>query len=223
MYGENLTPLRSMAAYAHLPEILAHKRYIGDLKLPGAVRSRVFSDGRETVACIYVPLQAALQTERAAVDPFYPPHRQPGGNRQRLRRREIPAAAHVRLDVERVEDGVVFLFLDGEPERFLNRETDAMRVYRVAENYRFDANQAWRGGSIQFGLQARDGKTPAPRLKFYDFCAASCAAGDTVYRNEPANVCKESLRGKIAFRFSRSGSASLCWSTAVRPAAGTAT
>lgn len=73
----------------------------------------------------------------------------------------------------------------------------------------FDANQAWRGDSIQFGLQARDGKTPAPRLKFYNFCAASCAGGDTVYRDEPANVCKESLRGKIAFRFSRNGSDSV--------------
>ncbi len=73
----------------------------------------------------------------------------------------------------------------------------------------YDANQAWRGDSIQFGLQARDGKTPPQRLKFYNFCAASCAAGDTVYRHEPENVFKESVRDQIKFRYRRNNADSV--------------
>ena len=57
MMGRQATPLRSMAAYARLTRLLAHKRYLGDLR-PGSDGAtgrlaRVFGDDRETVAVLY--------------------------------------------------------------------------------------------------------------------------------------------------------------------------
>jgi hypothetical protein len=55
MMGRRGTPLRSMAAYARLASLLAHKRYLGDLRCddPALQRTRVFGDARETVAVLY--------------------------------------------------------------------------------------------------------------------------------------------------------------------------
>lgn len=53
MLDRNDAPLRSMAAYAYLPRALAHREYVGDLKIDGVMRSRVFTDGRDAVACLY--------------------------------------------------------------------------------------------------------------------------------------------------------------------------
>lgn len=39
-----------MAAYTHLVRVLSHKEYLGDFRLPGAVRSRVFGDENGKVA-----------------------------------------------------------------------------------------------------------------------------------------------------------------------------
>jgi len=55
LMGRQATPLRSMAAYARLASLLAHKRYQGDLRCddPAIQRARVFADGEETVAVLY--------------------------------------------------------------------------------------------------------------------------------------------------------------------------
>ena len=49
----NRAPLRPLAAYVHLTRVLAFKEYVGDLRIEGATRARVFSDGREAVACLW--------------------------------------------------------------------------------------------------------------------------------------------------------------------------
>lgn len=54
MLGREVTPLRSMAAYAQSIRVLAGKTYVGDLPGNlGLARARVFRGGGETVAVLY--------------------------------------------------------------------------------------------------------------------------------------------------------------------------
>ncbi len=50
---EDRVPGPRLGAYTHLTRVLAHKEYVGDLAMEGATRARVFSDGGETVICLY--------------------------------------------------------------------------------------------------------------------------------------------------------------------------
>ncbi len=121
MYGADVTPLRSLAAYSHLPGTLAHKRYIGDLALPGATRSRVFADGKETVACIYVPLdvKANMGRRRNLVPPKPLPI--PAGLPVKRVEGIDGRALKVENNLLSVEDGMVYLYLGDCMEGFLKR------------------------------------------------------------------------------------------------------
>jgi hypothetical protein len=55
MMGKEVTPLRSMAAYAQAVAALSHKPYVGDLRCDdaGLKRARVFGDAKQAVAVLY--------------------------------------------------------------------------------------------------------------------------------------------------------------------------
>lgn len=58
MIGKDLTPMRSMAAYAQLVRVLSHRQYIGDLSLADDqdVSARVFTgDDRKTLVVLIAP------------------------------------------------------------------------------------------------------------------------------------------------------------------------
>ena len=124
MLDNHGAPMRSMAAYGNCALQLAHKDYIGDLLIPGTVRSRVFSDGKESIACLYVPLKMprrlqlpkGLKVEKiTGLD----------GRNLAMNDREIP-----------LDDGIVYLHFKGEPQKkFLNRNTKAMKCYALAQSY----------------------------------------------------------------------------------------
>ncbi len=120
------TPQRSLAAYATLIREIYHKEYARALPVPGAVRSRTFTDGRNTVAVLYTGLLA-----------------------DRCDFLQLPAGLRIRdavgLDGRPLEvtggrvpmaDGAVFVRMDsGAAAPFLNRETRAMELYRLAKEY----------------------------------------------------------------------------------------
>ncbi len=123
MMDSDGAPMRSMAAYTHLVRVLANKEYLGDLKVPGAVRSRVFGDGKETVACLFVPLRPA------PADLTLPPGLE-------VLRAEGADGRNLNLANNRIptgSDGVVYLYLRNPA---LDRNTNAMRLYRMARDYK---------------------------------------------------------------------------------------
>lgn len=125
MMDPRFAPMRSMAAYGNCAMLLARKSYIGDLKLPGAVRSRVFSDGRESVACIYVPLKTP---KRLSLPEGLKVEKVTGldGRELALNGREIPLG-----------DGIAYLHIKGKPgSKHLKRDTKAMELYSLAKAYR---------------------------------------------------------------------------------------
>jgi hypothetical protein len=68
MMGRRATPLRAMAAYVQLVDQLAHKQYLGDLRVdaPGLTRARVFAGDQHAVAVLYtgkVDADAAVQLD----------------------------------------------------------------------------------------------------------------------------------------------------------------
>ena len=142
MFDRNLTPMRSMAAYLQVSRLLAGRNYIGDLKVSGAVRSRVFSDGKRAVVCLYRPLDRKYPyrddeplPRRNLASP--PPIILPvdlrnetflgaDGRRLTLREGKLP-----------MEDGVCYLIADETKlTRFLNRDTTAAQLSRLAKRYR---------------------------------------------------------------------------------------
>ncbi len=133
MIGRDRTPLRSLAAYTFLPQVLAHKEYIGDLALPGATRCRVFSDNRETVACVYVALDTRANMGKRrdfAPEPLTLP---PGMTLRRITGIDGRPLA-LKEGKLPVADGVVYLWLDKGFK--LECDTNAMRLYRLAKAYK---------------------------------------------------------------------------------------
>ena len=128
MMDANGAPMRSMAAYTHLVRVLSHKEYLGDLKLPGAVRSRVFGGSGEIVACVYVPLRPSKAPAALTLPPGMEVRRIEGADGRSL------SFADGRIPVG--EDGLVYLYFGKLPERFLDRDTRAMKLYRLARDYR---------------------------------------------------------------------------------------
>lgn len=128
MLDANGAPMRSMAAYTHLVRVLAHKEYLGDLRLPGAVRCRVFGDDRERVACLYTPLRPVAPPAELELPEGVELIRAEGADGRRLavENKRIPTAV----------DGVVYLYLKTLPERLLDRNTRAMALCRLARDYR---------------------------------------------------------------------------------------
>lgn len=127
MMDNHFAPMRSMAAYGNCAKLLAHKSYIGDLAVPGATRCRVFSDGKESIGCIYVPLTPGKPT---------PPLSLPAG---------IAAERITGIDGRPLSgnggaiplgDGVVYLHFTGKPSSgILKTNTAAMELSRLARSY----------------------------------------------------------------------------------------
>lgn len=130
MLDRNDAPLRSMAAYAYLPRALAHREYVGDLKIGGVMRSRVFTDGRDAVACLYaggerspLKLPEGLEILKAA-----------GADGRTL---------EVRDGLVPMDDGIVYLYCDTFGLLpYLEVETPAMELYRLARGFKPAARAA---------------------------------------------------------------------------------
>jgi hypothetical protein len=121
--GRHATPLRSMAAYARLTSLLAHKRYLGDLQCDddGVQRARLFGDDRETVAVVYTgradagaKLKLDLSAKRV----------------EGIDGRVLDAAEDGSLPVP---DGLVYVWLDRDRlgDR-LQTDTAAMRLWSIS-------------------------------------------------------------------------------------------
>ena len=168
MMGRHATPLRSMAAYARLVRLLAHKRYLGDLK-PGSEdapdrRARVFGDDRETVAVLYTgrrdpeaKWKLGLAVERA----------------EGIDGRVIEVAEDGAVPVP---DGLVYVWLD--PEKLgdrLQTDTSAARLSRI-------------------GLEEPPRrKPPSPIVLRYQFAADAVEANSAGYRVRAVASGKTSL------------------------------
>ena len=124
MMGRRATPLRSMAAYARLVSLLAHKRYLGDLRCDDAAvqRARLFGDARETVAVLYT----ARPDPNAKVKLGLPALRAEG-----IDGRHLESAPDGTLPIP---DGLTYVWLD--PQKLgdrLQTDTPAMRLWRIAQ------------------------------------------------------------------------------------------
>jgi len=122
MMGRNATPLRSMAAYARLAAILAHKRYLGDLRCDDDAiqRARLFGDDRETIAVLYTGRPDA--TAKLKLD--LPVQKVEG-----IDGRLLEAAEQGTVPVP---DGLVYVWLDRNRlgDR-LQPHTSAMRLWSI--------------------------------------------------------------------------------------------
>lgn len=126
MMDRNFAPMRSMAAYTHLVRAVGNKAYIGDLKLDGAVRSRVFSDGTETVAAVYTGLKER-PTDFLTLPAGLPYVRAAGldGRPLEVNGNRLP-----------MTDGIAYLYLSEPAARnFIEPDTRAMQLYRLAKDF----------------------------------------------------------------------------------------
>jgi len=123
LMGRRATPLRSMAAYARLTSLLAHKRYLGDLKCddPAIQRARVFADDQETVAVLY-----AGQPDGAATLKLDLPV-------QRIEGIDGRALSLVDDGSLPIGDGLIYIWLDRRSlaDR-LDTDTTAMRLWSLS-------------------------------------------------------------------------------------------
>ncbi|MHC4178332.1 MAG: glycosyl hydrolase, partial [Planctomycetota bacterium] len=137
MMGRRATPLRSMAAYARLVSLLAHKRYLGDLACPDQAlkRARLFADDHETVVVLYTgrpdpkaEVELGLPRDgRACADAMPPiPVRVEG-----IDGRSLEAA---RPGAVPVPDGLTYVWLDRQRlgDR-LQTDTSAMGLWKIAQ------------------------------------------------------------------------------------------
>lgn len=123
----NRTPMRGMAAYLHLVRVLSHRSYIGDLKGANAFRARVFENENDLVAVLYNGLQK-FRKQTVIL---------PAG----LKVRKANGIDGRPLNVENGSvsnaDGITYLYLDRAMKRnFVNPDTKAMALYRLAKNYK---------------------------------------------------------------------------------------
>lgn len=133
MMDRNFTPLRSMASYLHSIRKLGHKRYIGDLRIPGAVRSRTFSDGKTAVTLVYTGMLED-RTGELALPRGLKPESVTGldGRPLEIRAGKLP-----------MKNGAVYLTMPLRNARaFLNADTPAMKVYNLAKNFRHAPRKA---------------------------------------------------------------------------------
>lgn len=122
MMGRRATPLRSMAAYARLASLLAHKRYLGDLSCDDATlqRARVFGDDRAAVAVLYT----GRPDPEARLKLDLPVERLEGIDGRALEATEDGSVP--------VPDGLVYVWLD--PAKLgdrLQADTPAMRMSSI--------------------------------------------------------------------------------------------
>lgn len=127
MMDGNFTPQRSMASYLHSIRKLGHKRYIGDLRIPGALRSRTFSDGKTAVTLVYTGMLED-RTDELTLPKGLKPESVTGldGRPLEIRDGKLP-----------MKNGAVYLTMPLRDARaFLNANTPAMKVYKLAKNFR---------------------------------------------------------------------------------------
>ncbi|HOW70251.1 MAG TPA: glycosyl hydrolase [Phycisphaerae bacterium] len=123
MMGREVSPLRSMAAYAQMVSALANKAYVGDLKTsdPAVKRARVFSGTGGTVAVLYtgsVNRDAKVRLELAA-------RRLEGIDGRTL---SVDAAGGLP-----VPDGLAYVWLDaGSMADAVVKDTPAVGLYSVS-------------------------------------------------------------------------------------------
>ena len=132
------TPLRSMAAYCHLVRVLSHREYAGDLKGTNALRSRVFRNGDDLVAILYTGMQTktkekftgvkAEKREYFTIPAGLPVIRAAGADGRTLTVKDNRLFSG---------DGLVYLYLPLQAqEDFVVQNTEAMRLYKIAKNFK---------------------------------------------------------------------------------------
>ncbi len=170
LMGRHGTPLRSMAAYARLASLLAHKGYLGDLKCDHETiqRARVFGDDRETIAVVYTGKpdpQAKLKLDLPI-----------------LRAEGIDGRAFTLADdgTLPVPDGLVYLWLDrANLGDRLRSDTPAMQLWKIGQ---------------------REGprpETPSPIVLRYEFDAEVVEAKTEGYRFKAATPGKAALAVRV--------------------------
>ena len=132
------TPLRSMAAYCHLVRVRSHREYAGDLKGTNALRSRVFRNGDDLVAILYTGIQSeakekfsgvkAEKREYFTIPAGLPVIRAAGADGRTLTVKDNRLFSG---------DGLVYLYLPLQAqEDFVVQNTEAMRLYKIAKNFK---------------------------------------------------------------------------------------
>lgn len=121
MMGKDGTPLRSLEAYAACIRTLSHLDYLGDLRVEGTKRARLFGNGAEAVAVLYTGVANA----RARV-PLPLMIRKVTG----IDGRSLPPGAEGSVPIP---DGLCYVFLDRNAATpLLDVETEAMRLTRLS-------------------------------------------------------------------------------------------
>lgn len=124
MCDRNFTPQRSFAVYAFSAEILANKKYVGDIPVEGAIRARVFSDGKDAVIAIY---------ERSGTKELCLPRNLKIDAVHDIDGRKLAVPANGKLVAKNS-----ILYLTVSPNRLssmLNIKTKAMELSRIAKNH----------------------------------------------------------------------------------------
>lgn len=128
MMDAKYTPMRSMAAFSHCARALAHRNYIGDLKIADAVRARVFEGENDLVAVLYCGVEKSRR-ESLALPAQLPVLRATGadGRPFEISGLEIP-----------LHDGIAYLYLPktARNKQFIDAGTEAMKLYQTARKYR---------------------------------------------------------------------------------------
>lgn len=126
MMDSKHTPMRSMGAYVHLVRVLSHREYVGDLRGTNALRARVFANNENLVAVLYSGVKEARQQ-----------YFQLPGGLEFLRATDIDGRLlEVKSGCVSAGNGLVYLYLPLKAERFINSDTTAMRLYRMAKDYK---------------------------------------------------------------------------------------
>lgn len=123
MMGKDVSPLRSMAAYAQMAAALSNKVYVGDLRIsdPSIKRARVFANGKDIVVVLFTGQVAKEATVRLGV---------PSRRIEGIDGRTLRATADGSLPVS---DGLAYVWLDADlAADALSRDTPAAGLWAVS-------------------------------------------------------------------------------------------
>lgn len=143
MMDANHSPMRNFAAYLHQARLLAHFEYIGDLAGADSDLARVFANGDRAIAVLF-----GLGSEQKSVLPAGLPVKAAEG----LDGRTIAIAD----GTVSTPDDLVYLHLDrAEVEPFLKTDTEAMRLWRYAHDFK-DRGRAAKPVVLQSDLEVEN-------------------------------------------------------------------
>lgn len=121
LMGQEVSPLRSMAAYVQAVRALSNKKYVGDLKVASTQRARVFAQGDQAVAVLYTespaPKSSVIWKDMI--------HRAEGIDGRVLKR-----TADGKLPLG---DGITYVFTSLKALKGLIPQTAASKLYAVAQ------------------------------------------------------------------------------------------